>query len=70
MIESYVHVIAQNSPIFKRCLQSRSQGLTKQLQDTYEQIEQTFVEAKTFDALRQHEVGAIPKRMEVRYSPT
>lgn len=44
--------------------QSRAQGLIKQLHDTYEQIEQTFVEAKTFDNLRDHEISAIPKRME------
>ena len=31
----------------------------------YEQVEQTYVEYKTFDHLRQHEVGAIPKRLEV-----
>ncbi|KAL5009999.1 hypothetical protein ScPMuIL_012304 [Solemya velum] len=44
--------------------QSRAQGLMKQVQDTYEQLEQTFVEYKTFDTLRQHEIGAIPKRKE------
>lgn len=44
--------------------QSRSQGLVKQLNDLYEQIEQTFVEFKTFEDLRKHEIGAIPKRME------
>ncbi|XP_067674317.1 cell division cycle 5-like protein [Haliotis asinina] len=44
--------------------QSRSQALVKQLHDVYEQIEQTFVELKTFENLRQHEIGAIPKRME------
>ena len=37
----------------------------KQISDVYEQIEQTFVEYKTFEDLRQHEIGAIPKRMEV-----
>lgn len=46
--------------------QSRASGLAKQLHDLYEQIEQTFVEQKTFENLRQHEIGAIPKRMEVR----
>ena len=46
-------------------LQSRAQGLMKQVQDMYEQVEQTYVEYKTFDHLRQHEVGAIPKRLEV-----
>ncbi|XP_064612178.1 cell division cycle 5-like protein [Liolophura sinensis] len=44
--------------------QSRASGLAKQLHDLYEQIEQTFVEQKTFENLRQHEIGAIPKRME------
>ncbi|KAK3089147.1 hypothetical protein FSP39_001265 [Pinctada imbricata] len=44
--------------------QSRSQGLAKQMSDLYEQIEQTFVEFKTFEDLRQHEIGAIPKRLE------
>ena len=38
----------------------------KQVQDLHEQLEQTFVEYKTFENLRQHEVGAMPKRMEVR----
>ena len=37
----------------------------KQVNDVNEQIEQTYVEAKTFEILRQHEIGAIPKRMEV-----
>ena len=45
--------------------QSRAQGLVKQLHDIYEQIEQTHVEYQTFENLRQHEIGAIPKRMEV-----
>lgn len=44
--------------------QSRAQGLMKQLSDVNEQLEQTHLENKTFDNLRQHEIGAIPKRME------
>ena len=44
--------------------QSRAQGLQKQLQETVDQIEQTYVETKTFESLRLHEIGAIPKRME------
>lgn len=44
--------------------QSRSQDLMKQLQKVYDQIEQTDIEFKTFDNLRQHEIGAIPKRLE------
>lgn len=50
-------------------LQSRSQTLQKQLQDMYEQIEQTVVEMKTFDNLRHHEVIAVPKRVEVCLLP-
>jgi len=46
-------------------LQSRSQTLQKQLQEMHEQIEQTVVEMKTFENLRQHEVIAVPKRVEV-----
>jgi len=46
-------------------LQSRSQTLQKQLQEMHEQIEQTVVEMKTFESLRQHEVIAVPKRVEV-----
>ena len=44
--------------------QSRGQGLKKQIQESFEQIEQTFVEMKTFEKLRLYEVCAIPKRME------
>ena len=47
------------------CVQSRAQGLMKQLSDLSEQLEQTYLERNTFDNLRQHEIGAIPKRMEV-----
>ncbi len=45
--------------------QSRGQALMKALNDIYDQIDQTQVEAKTFDLLRQNEVLAIPKRIEV-----
>ncbi|XP_013401217.1 cell division cycle 5-like protein [Lingula anatina] len=44
--------------------QSRAQALMKQLHDLTEQVEQTFIEKQTFSHLRQHEVGAIPKRLE------
>ena len=47
-------------------LQSRSGGLLKQVQELNEQLEHTFVELTTFENLRQHEIGAIPKRMEVQ----
>ena len=45
--------------------QSRAQGLIKQFQELTEQIENTSVELSTFEHLRQHEIGAIPKRLEV-----
>jgi len=44
--------------------QSRGQALVKALNDVYDHIDQTQVEAKTFDLLRQNEVLAIPKRIE------
>ncbi|KAL8617506.1 hypothetical protein ACOMHN_064791 [Nucella lapillus] len=44
--------------------QSRAQGLMKQRTDLSDQLEQTYLERNTFDNLRQHEIGAIPKRME------
>ncbi|CAG5131481.1 unnamed protein product, partial [Candidula unifasciata] len=44
--------------------QSRSQGLVKQLHELTEQMENTNVELTTFQHLRQHEMGAIPKRLE------
>nr|KAG5703308.1 hypothetical protein BaRGS_025550 [Batillaria attramentaria] len=45
-------------------LESRAQGLMKQMTDLSDQLEQTYLEMKTFENLRQHEIGAIPKRME------
>uniref|UniRef100_T1J4B6 Exosome complex component 10 homolog n=1 Tax=Strigamia maritima TaxID=126957 RepID=T1J4B6_STRMM len=44
--------------------QSRAQVLIKQVQDTHEQIEQTQLELRTFEYLRDHEIMAIPKRIE------
>lgn len=44
--------------------QSRAQGLIKQMTDLSDQLEQTYLERNTFDNLRHHEIGAIPKRME------
>jgi pre-mRNA-splicing factor CDC5/CEF1 len=44
--------------------QTRSQALVKLLHDQFEQLEQTYVEMKTFETLRQHEIGAMPKRLE------
>ena len=39
--------------------------MQKQLQEMHEQTEQTVVELKTFENLRDHEVVAVPKRVEV-----
>ncbi|CAM1305079.1 CDC5L (predicted), partial [Pycnogonum litorale] len=44
--------------------QNRSQGLIKQLQDIYEQVEQSHLEERTFTSLRDHETAAIPKRIQ------
>uniref|UniRef100_A0A2R5LNQ6 Putative mrna splicing protein cdc5 myb superfamily n=1 Tax=Ornithodoros turicata TaxID=34597 RepID=A0A2R5LNQ6_9ACAR len=44
--------------------QSRGQALIKQIQELAEQIEQTHLELKTFEALQDHEALAIPKRVE------
>jgi hypothetical protein len=46
-------------------IQARGQTLVAQLNELHDQIEQTFVELETFENLRQHEVVAIPKRLEV-----
>lgn len=45
--------------------QSRAHSLIKQLQDTYEQIEQNFLSLSTFKFLEKMETAAIPKRLEV-----
>lgn len=44
--------------------QSRAQALIKQVQDVIEQVEQTFLELKTFESLKEHESLAVPKRVE------
>ncbi|XP_001630383.2 cell division cycle 5-related protein [Nematostella vectensis] len=44
--------------------QTRAVGLTKQLSDLHEQLEQSQVEMTTFQALRNQELQAIPKRLE------
>lgn len=46
--------------------QARAHQLVKQLQDTYEQIEQNFLSLSTFQFLEKMETAAIPKRLEVR----
>jgi pre-mRNA-splicing factor CDC5/CEF1 len=51
---------------FDNLFKSRGQALVKALNDIYDQIDQTQVESKTFELLRQNEVLAIPKRIEVR----
>lgn len=44
--------------------QARGQALIQALNDVYEQIDQTRVEATTFELLRQNEIAAIPKRLQ------
>lgn len=44
--------------------QTRAVGLTKQINDLYEQVEQAHMEKETFSSLREHELRAIPKRVE------
>nr|KAG5698263.1 hypothetical protein BaRGS_024070 [Batillaria attramentaria] len=45
-------------------LESRAQGRIKQMTDLSDQLEHTYLEMKTFENLRQHEIGAIPKCIE------
>lgn len=45
--------------------QARAHSLIKQLQDTYDQIEQNFLSFSTFKFLENMETAAIPKRLEV-----
>lgn len=45
--------------------QARAQALTKQLYDTYEQIEQNSIALSTFKFLAEQEEAAIPRRLEV-----
>ncbi|XP_037939397.1 cell division cycle 5-like protein [Teleopsis dalmanni] len=44
--------------------QARAQALIKQLQDTYEQIEQNTLALSTFEFLAKQEAVAIPRRLE------
>lgn len=46
--------------------QAKAQALIKQLQETFEQIEQSHLALSTFRFLAQQEENAIPRRMEVR----
>lgn len=47
--------------------QARAQALIKQLQETFEEIEQSYLALSTFKFLGQQEELAIPKRMEVSF---
>lgn len=46
--------------------QARAHSVIKQLQDTYDQIEQNYLSLSTFKFLENMETAAIPKRLEVR----
>lgn len=43
--------------------QSRAVGLIKQLSDVHDQVEQAYVEKRTFEELRNQEIKSIPKRL-------
>jgi pre-mRNA-splicing factor CDC5/CEF1 len=47
--------------------QARAHSLIKQLQDTFEQIEQNYLSLSTFEFLEKMETAAIPKRLEVSF---
>jgi len=49
--------------------QSRAMGLMKQLNDLWDQIEQAYLELRTFEELKKHEDSAIPRRLEVPLLP-
>lgn len=49
--------------------QSRAMGLMKQLNDLWDQIEQAYLELRTFEELKKHEDSAIPRRLEVTLWP-
>lgn len=44
--------------------QTRAQSLIKSIQDTSNQIESSYIELLTFEQIRQHEMNAIPKRVD------
>ncbi|XP_051780373.1 cell division cycle 5-like protein [Erpetoichthys calabaricus] len=44
--------------------QSRAMGLIKQLNDQWDQVEQAYLELRTFEELKNHEDTAIPRRLE------
>ena len=50
--------------ILTRGYQSRAQGLTKQIQDVTDQIEQAQLELSTFRFLSDQETAAIPQRLQ------
>ena len=41
-------------------------GLIKQLSDVHDQVEQAYVEKRTFEELRNQEIRSIPNRLNVR----
>lgn len=51
--------------VFRFEIQARAQALIKQLQETYEQIEQNSLALSTFKFLGSQEDQAIPRRLEV-----
>jgi len=56
--------IEEKLKILTRGYQTRAQGLIKQTQDLYDQIEQAQLELSTFSFLKDQETNAIPKRLQ------
>ena len=56
--------IEEKLKILTRGYQTRAQGLAKQTQDLYDQIEQAQLELSTFSFLKNQETNAIPKRLQ------
>ena len=56
--------IEEKLKILTRGYQTRAQGLTKQTQDLYDQIEQAQLELSTFSFLKNQETNAIPRRLQ------
>lgn len=65
MDRSIRELFSQRFGLIYISLQTRAVGLTKQINDLYEQVEQAHMEKETFSSLREHELRAIPKRVEV-----
>ena len=62
-IEQKLHTLRLHLANF--VFQSRAVGLIKQLSDAHDQVEQAYVEKRTFEELKNQETRSIPKRLQV-----